>query len=111
VPVDVGVNVAKNDDRKDGVGRLCRFRESGRVEMVFEWDIWGLRECECCDGWEGTSRDVDGRCCVVANVGGGVVEEVWDGEREGAVGTDICWERDLNMNAGRSSLVMGGCPP
>jgi hypothetical protein len=40
-----------------------------------------------------------GSCCAVS------VCEPEDGVGEGEVGTD-CWERDLNINAGRSSVVM-----
>jgi len=86
-----GVKVARKDDRNelpDGVGRLfCRLRASGKAESVLECDNGGLRPIP---GPAMTSR-VDGTCVDVCEEGGGV-------------GTE-CWESDLNMKAGRSSVV------
>lgn len=80
----LGVNVARNEASKDPVGRdLLRLWDSGKELMVWEWDSGGLRGLGELD-----NMPLLLLLLVFAGLEGGMV----------------CWETDLNIYAGRSSL-------
>ena len=82
-----GVNVARNEASKEPVGRdLLRLCDSGKELMVWEWDSGGLRGL----------GELDDMLLLLLLL----LLLVFAGLEEGMV----CWDTDLNINAGRSSL-------